>query len=394
MRIAPRLTPHRKQRAMAHAAILGKALAMLPSKITPSPGAESQPVLPDAAKNVIVHFMTRQYAADRIAAHIEANFHIKVDRAQMLACWYERHPPKTQTAPARTGPGQNPQSPPLPTETAPSATVQRIARDTPSGESTVRAPVIRDAAGEEMTATRTGPGQDKESVQFPADEPGEPLFTRMPDGETPDASGTDAKPKDSAPATQTGRRRNQDFLQIPADTVDQRTPHDPSIQALADLARARLGIAPESARDSKGPTQTGRRQNERLVLTEEQKAFIVRGLARYETPTQIAAAMKENFGIEITRRQVFAYDPAGSRPPAQRWIDLYAETRAKFLQATAEIGVAQKIVRLRMLNRYAIRADEQNYTERAAKFLAQAALECGGFYERYQRPKAAAAPSR
>jgi hypothetical protein len=59
----------------------------------------------------------------------------------------------------------------------------------------------------------------------------------------------------------------------------------------------------------------------------------------------------------------------------------------------AEIGVAQKVVRLRMLDRFANRADEANHTERAAGFLAQAAKECGGFYERYARPNRAAAPA-
>ena len=128
------------------------------------------------------------------------------------------------------------------------------------------------------------------------------------------------------------------------------------------------------------------------VLTDEIKEFIVRGLARYETPTRVAASVQAQFGIAIDRRQVFAYDPAGSRPPAQRWIDLHAATRAKYLRATAEIGVAQKVVRLRMLDRFANRADEANQMERAAGFLVQAAKECGGFYERYARPKVAAAP--
>jgi hypothetical protein len=126
------------------------------------------------------------------------------------------------------------------------------------------------------------------------------------------------------------------------------------------------------------------------VLTDEIKAFIVRGLARYETPTRVAASVNAQFGIAIDRRQVYAYDPAGSRPPAQRWIDLHAATRAKFLAAAAEIGIAHKVVRLRMLDRYANRCDESNSMERAAAFLAQAAKECGGFYERYARPKAAA----
>jgi hypothetical protein len=58
----------------------------------------------------------------------------------------------------------------------------------------------------------------------------------------------------------------------------------------------------------------------------------------------------------------------------------------------SKIGITQKVVRLRMLDRYANRADENNQMGRAAAFLVQAAKECGGFYARYQRPKAAAAP--
>jgi hypothetical protein len=167
------------------------------------------------------------------------------------------------------------------------------------------------------------------------------------------------------------------------------TARDNSLQALGDFVKARLGIA----RDPEAATQTGRRQNQKpTVLTEEVKTFIVKGLARYETPTRVAASVKTNFGIEIDRRQVFAYDPAGSRKPAKRWIDLHAATRAKFTRAVAEIGVAQRVVRLRMLDRFANRAEEANQMERACRVLDQAAKECGGFYERYQRPKAAVAP--
>ncbi|MDQ7247912.1 DUF2280 domain-containing protein [Dongia sedimenti] len=321
--------------------------------------------------------------------------------------------------------------------------------------------------GEITLPTQTEHRPDKESVQFPADEPKEPLFTRIAEVETPartlfsiatapaptpgdagadDASATqtgrrqdaesrrggadagdapatqtgrrqDAKSRqgaadaDDAPATQTGPGQDTDTLQIPpalqipADPVDEprvtREAQEAGFQALAALAQARLGIAPDPAENADGAraedaaTQTGRRQDQktRSVLTDAQKAHIVRGLARYETPTRVAASVQAEFGITIDRRQVYAYDPAGSRPPAQRWIDLHAATRAKFLDAAAEIGIAQKVVRLRMLDRFANRAEETNYTERAARFLAQAAKECGGFYERYARPKREAAPA-
>ena len=124
-------------------------------------------------------------------------------------------------------------------------------------------------------------------------------------------------------------------------------------------------------------------------LTDEIKAFIVKGLARYDTPSQVADAVQEHFGVAVSRQQVFAYDPGGSRPPATRWVELHAATRETFLRDLAEIGVAQKAVRLRMLDRYARRAEALNFPHQAAAFLVQAARECGGIYE---RPKLSPAP--
>ena len=125
------------------------------------------------------------------------------------------------------------------------------------------------------------------------------------------------------------------------------------------------------------------------ILNDEIKEFIVKRIACYETPSRIAAAVRINFGIDVDRRQVFAYNPAGSQPPAQRWIDLHAATRARFLRDVAEIGVAQKVIRLRMLDRFAEMADDNNFHSKAAKFLEQAARECGGFYEKRRAPHAA-----
>jgi len=268
--------------------------------------------------------------------------------------------------------------------------------------------VIPTWKGEIALPTQTEHRPDKESVQIPADAAEEPLFTRLAEGEAPDVI-SDAPREDAA--TQTGRRQDaespqdESVLQIPANPVDDpkvtREARDEMFDALGALVKARLGIAPDPVDVSDGAptedaaTQTGRRQDQKTksMLTDEVKAFIVRGLARYETPTRVAASVNVQFGIAIDRRQVYAYDPAGSRPPAQRWIELHAATRAKFLGAMAEIGIAQKVVRLRMLDRFANRADENDQMERAARFLAQAAKECGGFYERFQRPSRAAGVS-
>jgi hypothetical protein len=133
-----------------------------------------------------------------------------------------------------------------------------------------------------------------------------------------------------------------------------------------------------------GPLPPERRLSEDrpwTELTDEIKEFIVRGLARYETPSQIAAAVKANFGIEVSRQLVHTYNPSSSRPPAERWIELHAVTRAKFLKDVSEIGAAQKVFRLRMLDHFARQAMDNNYFIKAAAFLEQAAKECGGIYE-------------
>jgi hypothetical protein len=117
------------------------------------------------------------------------------------------------------------------------------------------------------------------------------------------------------------------------------------------------------------------------TLSDEIKEFIVKGLAKFDSPSRVAEGVKVMFGVEVSRQLVHTYNPAGSQPPAQRWIDLHAATRAAFLADVAKIGISHKAVRLRMLERYAQRAEAQNYTMRAAMFLEQAAKECGGIYE-------------
>jgi hypothetical protein len=136
-----------------------------------------------------------------------------------------------------------------------------------------------------------------------------------------------------------------------------------------------------------GTTQTGDGADIKpaTILTDEIKEFIVRGLARYETPSRVAAAVKNVFGIEVNRQQVFSYHARGSRPPAERWCELFEATREIFLADLASIGVAQKAFRLHKLERFTQHAEENGYYTRAAKYMEQAAKECGGIYEGRKR---------
>jgi len=117
------------------------------------------------------------------------------------------------------------------------------------------------------------------------------------------------------------------------------------------------------------------------ILTDEIKEFIVKGLACFDTPSQVAQAVKARFEIAITRQHVYAYDPDASQQMSPRWKALHAATREKFLRDVAEVGVSHKVVRLRMLDRIA-RECESCEVKLALASLEQAAKECGGHYEK------------
>jgi hypothetical protein len=140
----------------------------------------------------------------------------------------------------------------------------------------------------------------------------------------------------------------------------------------------------------KAPNDHNLDEEARTILTDEIKEFIVRSLARYETPSQVAEAVAVTFGVAVSRQQVYRYDPACSQPPAQRWRDLHAVARAKFLAETAEIGIAHKAVRLRKLDDWVNRADENDDVRLVVKLLEQAARECGGVYENRKNPLSSA----
>ncbi len=150
-----------------------------------------------------------------------------------------------------------------------------------------------------------------------------------------------------------------------------------------DEAMARMALRNARDREADLPgTFTGPlpREESMPALSDEIKEFIVKRLACFETPSRVAEAVKVVFGISITRQRVYLYDPRCSQPPAQRWRDLHARTREKFLHDIGEIAVSHKAVRLQMLDRMA-RSCERNNVALALSSLELAAKECGGFYE-------------
>jgi hypothetical protein len=169
------------------------------------------------------------------------------------------------------------------------------------------------------------------------------------------------------------------------------------IQDSATQIGHRQDGATQTGHRQDGATQTGHIQDDATqtedvqdarpatILTDDIKEFIVRGLARYETPSRVAAAVKDVFDVEVSRQQVFSYNARGSRLPAERWRELFEATREAFLADISSIGIAQKAFRLRKLERFAEHAEERGWHDRAAGIMEQAAKECGGVYEGRKR---------
>ncbi|MCK2118335.1 hypothetical protein F477_03616 [Pseudomonas sp. URIL14HWK12:I3] len=118
------------------------------------------------------------------------------------------------------------------------------------------------------------------------------------------------------------------------------------------------------------------------ALRSEVKAFIVQALACFDTPSQVVEAVKKEFGIELSRQTCEGHDPTkyAGRGLAQKWIDLFNDTRKRFREETAEIPIANRAFRLRGLGRMAEKAESMRNLALTAQLYEQAAKECGDMY--------------
>lgn len=132
------------------------------------------------------------------------------------------------------------------------------------------------------------------------------------------------------------------------------------------------------------------------TLTTEIKAYIVQALACFDTPSQVAEAVRSKFGVVVSRQSVETYDPTkrAGKDLAKRWATMFGETRAKFQAATVDIPVANRSYRLRALGRMAEEAEERGQLVQAMEILEQAAKECGHMYLNRRRQAAEPAERR
>lgn len=117
-------------------------------------------------------------------------------------------------------------------------------------------------------------------------------------------------------------------------------------------------------------------------LNNEVKAFIVQALACFDTPSQVSAAVKEEFKLEVSRQQCEAHDPTkrAGRDLAKRWVTLFHDTRTRFREETADIPIANRAFRLRALGRIVEKAETMRNLALALQVLEQAAKEVGDVY--------------
>lgn len=87
-------------------------------------------------------------------------------------------------------------------------------------------------------------------------------------------------------------------------------------------------------------------------LTDEHRAFLVKRMACFDGPKDAAAALKQEFGIEISPQATEAYDPNkyAGRNIAQKWRELFEHTRKSFLDDVETfVPAANKAVRVKEL---------------------------------------------
>lgn len=117
----------------------------------------------------------------------------------------------------------------------------------------------------------------------------------------------------------------------------------------------------------------------RPKLTDDIRAFIVAQLAAYESPGDVAALVRQEYGIEVSRQTCESYDPNkfAGRNLAKKWVALYQKARRDYMERTDDIPTANKAVRLRLLDEAARKAKRSGNHVLMASLLEQIAKEAG-----------------
>lgn len=118
------------------------------------------------------------------------------------------------------------------------------------------------------------------------------------------------------------------------------------------------------------------------AITDEVKAFIIQGIASFDTPSQVVEAVKAEYGLTLTAQNVQTYDPTkyAGRKLSEKWRLLFEKSRKAFIEDSSGIPIAHRSTRLRALQRMAAKAESMKNFPLAAQLHKQAAEEMGNAY--------------
>src|ERR1044072_7321849 len=103
-------------------------------------------------------------------------------------------------------------------------------------------------------------------------------------------------------------------------------------------------------------------------LETEHKRFIVKMLAVYESPSEVKAAVKETFQIDVSLQQLQHYDPTtvAGADLERNLKKLFTETRKKFDEKEV-VPLSKKNVRLKRLSGYVQKLEAMGNYGKAAE---------------------------
>lgn len=117
-------------------------------------------------------------------------------------------------------------------------------------------------------------------------------------------------------------------------------------------------------------------------MTDEVRVFVIQALASFDSPSQVVAAVKDEYGVQMTPQAVECYDPTkyAGRALKAKWRAIFEKSRKAFTEDCASIPIAHRSTRLRALQRMAQAAEKSKNYPLAAQLHKQAAEEMGNAY--------------
>lgn len=117
-------------------------------------------------------------------------------------------------------------------------------------------------------------------------------------------------------------------------------------------------------------------------MSDEIRVFVIQALASFDSPSQVVAAVKEEYGVQMTPQAVECYDPTkyAGRNLKPKWRVLFEKARKSFVEDSTGIPIAHRSTRLRALQRMAQAAEKAKNYPLAAQLHKQAAEEMGNAY--------------